>query len=135
MSDHAMLTLDALCFRYPGGERDAVHNVSLKIPAATVTSILGPNGSGKTTLLNLLLGLETPTSGTVSLNGVSHQQGRRRLGLVPQDEMYQYSTALRAMSQGTGEFAMEFSHYAEVPGDVAKQLIEAYEKSRTGDDD
>lgn len=51
--------------------------------------------------------------------------------LVPQDEMYQYSTSLRAMTQGTGEFEMEFSHYAEVPGDVAKALIEAYEKSRT----
>jgi len=55
--------------------------------------------------------------------------------LVPQDEMYQYSTTLRAMTQGTGEFAMEFSHYTEVPGDVAKQLIEAYEKSRTEDAD
>ena len=55
--------------------------------------------------------------------------------LVPQDEMYQYSTTLRAMTQGTGEFAMEFSHYAEVPGDVARQLIEAYEKSRTEDAD
>jgi len=55
--------------------------------------------------------------------------------LVPQDEMYQYSTTLRAMTQGTGEFGMEFSHYAEVPGDVARQLIEAYQKSRTEDAD
>ncbi len=51
--------------------------------------------------------------------------------LVPQDEMYQYSTTLRAMTQGTGEFAMEFSHYAEVPGDVAKNLIDEYQKSRS----
>ena len=51
--------------------------------------------------------------------------------LVPQDEMYQYSTTLRAMTQGTGEFSMEFSHYAEVPGDVAKKLVEAYESSRS----
>lgn len=51
--------------------------------------------------------------------------------LVPQDEMYQYSTTLRAMTQGTGEFSMEFSHYAEVPGDVAKNLIEEYQKSRS----
>lgn len=55
--------------------------------------------------------------------------------MVPQDEMYQYSSSLRAMTQGTGEFSMEFDHYAEVPGDVAKQLIEAYEKSRTEDAD
>ncbi len=55
--------------------------------------------------------------------------------LVPQDEMYQYSTSLKAMTQGTGEFGMEFSHYAEVPGDVARKLIEAYEKSKTDDAD
>ena len=55
--------------------------------------------------------------------------------MVPQDEMYQYSTTLRAMTQGTGEFSMEFDPYAEVPGAVAKQLIEAYEKSRTEDAD
>lgn len=55
--------------------------------------------------------------------------------MVPQDEMYQYSTSLRAMTQGTGEFAMTFSHYAEVPGDVARQLIDAYQKSRTEDAD
>jgi len=55
--------------------------------------------------------------------------------MVPQDEMYQYSTSLRAMTQGTGEFSTEFDHYAEVPGDVAKQLIEAYQKSRTEDSD
>ncbi len=55
--------------------------------------------------------------------------------LVPQDEMYQYSTTLRAMTQGTGEFSMEFRHYAEVPGEVAKQLIAAYKKSRTEDAD
>ena len=55
--------------------------------------------------------------------------------MVPQDEMYQYSTSLRAMTQGTGEFSMEFDHYSEVPGDVAKKLIEAYEKSRTEDAD
>lgn len=55
--------------------------------------------------------------------------------LVPQDEMYQYSTALRAMTQGTGEFEMEFAHYAEAPGDVVKALKEAYEKSRTEEAD
>jgi len=50
---------------------------------------------------------------------------------VPEDELYQYATALRSMTQGTGTFAMEFSHYAEVPGDVQKRLIETYRKSRT----
>jgi elongation factor G len=50
--------------------------------------------------------------------------------MVPQDEMYQYSTSLRAMTQGTGEFCMEFDHYSEVPGDVAKVLIAEFEKNK-----
>ena len=50
---------------------------------------------------------------------------------IPEDELYQYATALRSMSQGTGTFTMEFSHYAEVPGDVQKRLVEEYQKSQT----
>ncbi|MBT3318113.1 elongation factor G, partial [bacterium] len=56
--------------------------------------------------------------------------------LIPQDEMYQYATSLRAMTQGTGDFSMEFSKYANVPVDVAKKLIEDFQKSKAeGSDD
>jgi elongation factor G len=34
------------------------------------------------------------------------------------------------MTQGTGTFTMEFSHYAEVPGDVQKRLVEEFQASR-----
>ena len=50
---------------------------------------------------------------------------------IPEDELYQYATALRSMSQGTGTFAMDFSHYAEVPGDVQKRLVEAHKRAQT----
>ena len=53
---------------------------------------------------------------------------------VPEDELYQYATSLRSLTQGTGTFTMEFSHYAEVPGDVQKRLIEEYKKSQTAED-
>jgi elongation factor G len=54
---------------------------------------------------------------------------------IPQDELYQYATALRSLTQGTGVYRMEFSHYDEVPGDVARKLMEAYEKSRAPEED
>ncbi len=50
--------------------RETVHalrQVSLKIPAGSLTVIKGPSGSGKTTLLNLIAGLDEPTAGTVYL--------------------------------------------------------------------
>jgi elongation factor G len=50
---------------------------------------------------------------------------------IPEEELYQYSTTLRSLTQGTGFFSLEFSHYAEVPGDVQQRLIEEYQKSRT----
>jgi len=50
--------------------------------------------------------------------------------LMPEDELYQYAIALRAMTQGTGTFTMEPSHYSEVPGDVQKRLVEAYQANR-----
>jgi elongation factor G len=50
---------------------------------------------------------------------------------IPEDELYQYATVLRSMTQGTGSYSLEFSHYAEVPGDIQKRLIEEYQKSRT----
>ena len=43
---------------------------------------------------------------------------------VPMVEMFGYVTNLRSMTQGRGSFSMEFSHYEEVPGNVAKTIIE-----------
>ncbi len=53
---------------------------------------------------------------------------------IPEDELYQYATALRSFTQGTGTFTMEFSHYAEVPGDVQKRLIDEFKKTQTAED-
>jgi elongation factor G len=51
--------------------------------------------------------------------------------LIPEAELYQYSTTLRSLTQGTGSYTLAFSHYAEVPQDVQKRLEEEYRKSRT----
>ena len=47
---------------------------------------------------------------------------------VPLAEMFGYATTLRSMSQGRATYSMEFSHYAEVPSNVAESII----KERTG---
>ena len=53
-----------------GSERiDVLKGVNLDIPRADFLALMGPSGSGKTTLLNLIGGLDSPTSGSVSVAG------------------------------------------------------------------
>ena len=53
-----------------GPERvEVLHGVDLDIPKGDFVALMGPSGSGKTTLLNLIGGLDTPTSGEISIDG------------------------------------------------------------------
>ena len=54
----------------PEGTLTILNGVSLSIVAGEAVAVVGVSGSGKSTLLGLLAGLDTPTSGTVHLNGV-----------------------------------------------------------------
>ena len=47
---------------------------------------------------------------------------------VPLADLYKYSNSLRSMTQGTGDYTMEFSHYEPVPHDVTQKIIEGSKK-------
>src|SRR5215510_15121111 len=64
----ASVTLDNVRKVYAGGV-EAVKGVSLAIPDGSFTVLLGPSGCGKSTLLRMIAGLETITTGTVSIGG------------------------------------------------------------------
>ena len=56
--------------RVVGGETiEVLHGVDLDIPRGDFVALMGPSGSGKTTLLNLIGGLDTPTAGTIAVDG------------------------------------------------------------------
>jgi putative ABC transport system ATP-binding protein len=66
-------------YRTAAGELTVLRNISFSLSEAATCSILGPSGSGKTTLLGLCAGLDRPTSGSVTLNGIA-------IGDVGEDE-------------------------------------------------
>lgn len=63
------------------GPVEVLKDVSLRIPAGTVTEIIGDNGAGKTSLLRILAGTLTPSGGEVSVAGAP--PGRGLAALVP----------------------------------------------------
>jgi lipoprotein-releasing system ATP-binding protein len=66
-----VLKVDKVSKEYPApsGALKVVSDVSLELAQGDAVSIMGPSGSGKSTLLYLMGALETPTSGTITLNG------------------------------------------------------------------
>jgi lipoprotein-releasing system ATP-binding protein len=65
-----LLKVDHISKEYPtpAGPLKIVSDVSLELPSGSAVSIMGPSGSGKSTLLYIIGALETPTSGTVTLD-------------------------------------------------------------------
>jgi ABC-2 type transport system ATP-binding protein len=55
------------------GEKVAVDNLTFSVSPGIVTGFLGPNGAGKSTTMRLILGLDAPSSGTVTVNGRSYR--------------------------------------------------------------
>ena len=59
------IKIEKVDFAYLNSAKPAVKNVSINIPANSITSIVGPSGSGKSTILDILLGLLKPQKGEV----------------------------------------------------------------------
>src|SRR5438132_7691201 len=91
-----MLEVRAVTKRYGG--LLAVDRVSITVKPGEVLGYLGPNGSGKSTTVNMVVGLLEPSSGSVLLNGQSHEHDpvayKQRIGYVPEEPyLYTHLTA------------------------------------------
>jgi ABC-2 type transport system ATP-binding protein len=70
MSD--ILTATQIAYEYPG--KRALDDVSFSLKEGSITALVGPNGAGKTTLLRLIAALDTPFSGTITIDGLDTQE-------------------------------------------------------------
>jgi NitT/TauT family transport system ATP-binding protein len=66
----------SLTFQTADGPVHALADIDLEIRRGEFVSLIGPSGCGKTTLLRVIADLEKPTSGTITVNGVSAEQAR-----------------------------------------------------------
>ena len=109
------ITVSHMSFQYPSGKKEVLDDVSLTVHKGQHVAIVGENGAGKSTLIKLLLGLYTPTKGSITLDGVPAAE------IVP-DEWHQY----------IGVLQQDFTHYTFATardnillGDVSRAVSEA----------
>jgi ATP-binding cassette subfamily C protein len=63
------IDLQSISYKYPNSDDYAVRNIDLTIPKGAVIAFVGASGAGKTTLVDIILGLLTPETGTIKVDG------------------------------------------------------------------
>ena len=86
-SDHIAVTseilrVDQVSVTLAG--RQILDEVSFSVQAGEFTGLIGPNGAGKTTLLRVILGLQRPSAGAVTVLGQPRSPRSQPIGYVPQ---------------------------------------------------
>ena len=76
--------------------RQILDDVSFTIGPGQFTGLIGPNGAGKTTLLRVILGLQRPTAGTVTVDGQPRSRRDPSVGYVPQKVLLDPDMPMRA---------------------------------------
>src|SRR4029077_6170321 len=71
--------IEARKLRKVYGHTVAVDGIDFQVKPGHVTGFLGPNGAGKSTTMRMILGLDLPTAGTVTVGGLRHQGRGGRL--------------------------------------------------------
>ena len=108
MENRYILELRELTKEYNRGV-PALNNVSIGILSGRIVGLLGPNGSGKTTLIKLVNGLLTPTSGTISIDGMAPGiETKKIVSYLPdRDFLPQWMTVSQAFNY-YGDFFEDF---------------------------
>ena len=124
-----LLQLENVTFRY-GGNRGGIRNITLELPPASVTAIIGESGSGKSTMARVLLGLSIPEQGRVlvdgqDLNNFDQSRWRERLAWVPQRPFFSADSIkgnLLAAKSDAGDEELMKALDAAALSDVVRRL-------------
>ena len=98
---------------------EPVMNVEVKVPEECLGDVMGDFNSRR----GRIMGIDS--------------EGKLQIvkAQCPLSEMFRYAIILRSMTSGRGTFTMEYSHYEEVPAEIARKVIEAAEKERVEEEE
>ncbi|MGI9043362.1 MAG: ABC transporter ATP-binding protein [Gemmatimonadaceae bacterium] len=115
------LALNHVSYTYPGSPSPAVRDVSLTVKRGELVGFIGASGAGKSTLVDVLLGLLTPDSGEVLVDGEDIRLRLRdwqdQIGYVPQSIFLTDDTLRRNIAFGLSD--------AQIDDDAVTRAIEA----------
>lgn len=124
-----MIEFDRVSKRYPNG-KDALRQVSFRLPPGELTFLTGHSGAGKSTLLKLIMMIERPTAGSITVNdddladigssGIPYL--RRRIGMVHQNHQLLFDRSVH------DNVALPLIIAGFRPTDVGKRVRAALDK-------
>jgi elongation factor G len=94
---------------------EPIATLEIEVPDAYAGAVMGDISS----IRGRVLGMDAPAPGVQVIRAQA-----------PYAEVVHYSPHLRALSSGTGSYTIRIESYEQVPGDVQKKLVEAYQKER-----
>jgi zinc/manganese transport system ATP-binding protein len=116
--------------------RRVLDQVTFALRAGEFTGLIGPNGAGKTTLLRVILGLQRPDSGTVTVLGHPRSPRHRAIGYVPQKVLLDPDMPMRA--RDLVALGIDGNRYGiRLPsagrGEAVRAMLHAVDADRFGD--
>ncbi|HEX6135616.1 MAG TPA: ABC transporter ATP-binding protein [Longimicrobiales bacterium] len=130
-----MIELTEVTKRYGrrGTQPDALHDVSLTIPAGVVWAVVGPNGAGKSTLLSLILGFIRASAGSVTVGGESPREYLRERGAGYLPERFSLPSSWRAGDALRMFARLDRTDAGEPAGLIAQLGLEPHIGRRVGE--
>jgi len=117
-SKHNEISLKEVTFTYPGKERPALENISLKIKPNTLVGFVGTSGAGKSTLIDVIIGLIKPQQGEVAIDGTplikqNLREWQNKIGFVPQTIFLTEGTIAENVAFGISQDLINYEQVAK----------------------
>lgn len=132
------ISLEHVCYSYPNSSKLSLQNIHLTVPVGSSLGIIGTTGAGKTTLVDVLLGLLSPSAGSIAVDSEAITSANLRawqqtLGYVPQDIFLTDTSVAENIALGVPPEKIDLdqvqrcAQMAQVHDFVSTQLPQGYE--------